>query len=81
MEENHVKKLKVSVYLRIIVGGYLLYLAYDLLDHFDLERMFDDKVVAIFGFLYLILGIALCIWGCIGYYDEKKKDKGSDESL
>lgn len=75
------QRSKISLYLRMVIGIYLIYLSYDLLDHFNVHTMFDEKMAAIFGFLYLLIGIGLCVWGGKGYFDSRKKDKNNEESL
>ena len=72
---------KVSITLRFAVGVYCIYLAYGLLDEFNIVKALENKVSASFGFLYLLIGLTLCIWSCKSYYSYKKNDRDKDESL
>lgn len=59
---------KVSLVIRILAGGYLLYLSYQLLDHFNFKKAFEDKAIGVAGVLFLLIGVGLCGWAAYRFY-------------
>ncbi len=70
-------KTRMTVY--ILVGGYLLYLAYGL--YGGLAEMTDDKMIFIAAMVvFAIVGVALIIVGIRGLGKAMKQDDSEDES-
>lgn len=80
--KNSYLPTKLSLFIRIAVGGYLLYIVYTLRDvtqkYTGKELLFFLVAIALFG----ILGIFLCIHSIRGFikgrYEGGAMDSGSD---
>lgn len=78
-KNKHKGPTQMNLYLRIVVGGYLVYLAYDLFKLQDVQAP-DYWVMMLFVLLFVVIGAILVIFSLKGlikkeYYDPDKDNE------
>ncbi len=77
-KNNHKGTTQMNLYLRIVVGGYLVYLAYDIFKLQD-TQVSDYWIMMLFVLLFTVIGATLVVVSLKGlikkeYYDPNKDD-------